>query len=206
MKILVTGFNPFGQEKINPSFEAIKNLPDYIKNSKIIKKELPTEYKKSKEVLEKIILKEKPNIILCVGQAGGRSNITVERVSINLIESKIADNVGYKPENMEVLEDGEKAYFATIPVKNIVNKIRNRGIPADISYTAGTFVCNFIMYYALYYCEKYLPKSKAGFIHVPFIPSQVANKERSYPSMSLEDITKALETAIEEIIDYDEIS
>lgn len=203
MKILVTGFDPFGGESINPAYEAVKELPDQIQGATIIKKEIPTEFKRSGEVLKELALEYKPDVILCVGQAGGRSGITVERVAINLAEARIADNVGFQPSDMEIIKGGKPAYFATIPVKNMVEKIRERGLQGNISYTAGTFVCNSIMYNALAIAEKEVPGAKAGFIHVPFLPEQVTSKVEGTPSMSKESITAGLQAAIEAIIEYD---
>lgn len=200
MKVLVTGFEPFGGEKINPALEAVKKLEDNIAGAKIVKAEIPTVFKKSIEKLEELIEKEKPDIVICVGQAGGRSEITIERVAININDARIPDNEGNQPIDEPIFKDGENAYFAKLPIKALVKEIRDNKIPASVSNTAGTFVCNHLMYGLLYLIDKKYPNMKGGFIHVPFIPEQVVNK-RNIPSMSLEDIIKGLRAAIKAAIE-----
>lgn len=195
-KVLITGFNPFGGETINPAFEAVKRLEENINGAQIIKKEIPTVFKKAVKELERLIDTENPDVVICVGQAGGRFNISVERVAINVDDARIADNEGNLPFDMKISEDGENAYFSKLPIKSIVQKIKDNGIPASISNTAGTFVCNHIMYGLLYMLEKKYPDMKGGFIHVPFLPEQVVDKPNQ-PSMSLENITTGLRLAIE---------
>lgn len=195
MKVLITGFDPFGGEKINPAYEAVKGLEDDINGVEIVKREIPTVFKKSIIELEKEIEEEKPDIVICVGQAGGRYDITVERVAINIDDARIKDNEGNEPIDENIFEDGENAYFASIPIKSMVQGIRDVGVPASISNSAGTFVCNHIMYGLLYLIDKKYPNIRGGFIHVPFLPEQVIDK-RNTASMSIEDITRALETAI----------
>lgn len=204
MKILVTGFDPFGGEKVNPAFEAVKLLPDKIAGSDIIKLEIPTVFTRSATVTEEAIQKYQPDVVLSIGQAGGRSNISVEKVAINLAEARIPDNDGEQPFDQKLKEDGESAYFATIPVKAMVQNIRDHGIPSNISYTAGTYVCNSIMYNVLYYVTKNHPHIKAGFIHVPFATEQVIDKPDGTPSMPIETISKAIGYAIEAIVKNEE--
>ncbi len=206
MKILVTGFDPFGGEKLNPAFEAVKLLPDNISDAEIIKLEIPTVFTRSVTVVEDGIKKHQPDVILSIGQAGGRSSITVEKVAINLAEARIPDNDGEQPFDQEIQKDGDTAYFATIPVKAIVNKIKEYGIPANISYTAGTYVCNSIMYNVLYLTHKKYPNIKAGFIHVPFSTEQAAAKPDGTASMPIETISKAIQYAIEVIAEDKEDS
>jgi len=198
MKVLVTGFEPFGGEKINPSWEAVKGLPEKIEDAEIIKHQLPVSFKGVKEKLPKIIEDVRPDVVVLTGQAGGRVNITVERVAINVMDARMEDNEGYKPENEPIFEDAPAAYFATIPVKRIVNALRENKIPAMVSNSAGTYVCNTAMYTALHYIAINGLEAKAGFIHVPYIPEQVLEKPQ--PSMSLEMIRKAIEIAIKESI------
>ncbi|EHR79487.1 pyrrolidone-carboxylate peptidase [Thermococcus litoralis DSM 5473] len=198
MKILATGFEPFGGEKINPSWEAVKELPEKIGNAEIIKHQLPVSFKGVKEKLPKIIEDVRPDVVVLTGQAGGRVNITVERVAINVMDARMEDNEGYKPEDEPIFEDAPAAYFATVPVKRIVNALRENKIPAMVSNSAGTYVCNTAMYIALHYIAINGLEAKAGFIHVPYIPEQVLEKPQ--PSMSLEMIRKAIEIAIKESI------
>lgn len=206
MKILVTGFDPFGGEKVNPAYEAVKLLPNNIAGAEIIKLEIPTVFTRSTSVVEDSIKKHNPDVVLGIGQAGGRSSITVEKVAINLAEARIPDNDGEQPLDQELQEDGETAYFATVPVKAMVNNIRAHGIPANVSYTAGTYVCNSIMYNVLYMVHKRYPNIRAGFIHVPFSTEQAAAKPDGTASMSVETISKAIEHAIEAIAENKEES
>jgi len=203
MKVLVTGFEPFGGEPVNPALEAVKKLESNIAGAEVVKAELPTVFKKSIEKLEELIEREKPDITLCIGQAGGRFDITIERVAINMDDARIPDNEGNQPIDEPIYEDGENAYFAKLPIKAMVKEIRDNKIPASVSNTAGTFVCNHIMYGLLYLIDKKYPNIKGGFIHVPFIPEQVVNK-RNTPSMSLEDITKGLTLAIKAAVENNE--
>ena len=133
-----------------------------------------------------------PDIILCVGQAGGRACVTPEVVGINLREARIPDNAGFQPQNVPVVPDGPAAYFATVPVREMVDAIRNAGLPASLSYSAGAFVCNDVLYTVLHNCDG--TNVKAGFIHVPFLPEQA---KEGVPSMPLEDIVTALSKAID---------
>jgi len=200
MKLLITGFEPFGGETINPAYEAVKTLEDKIMNTEIIKREIPTVFNKSIEVLENLIENEKPDIVICVGQAGGRYDISLERVAINIDDARIKDNEGNQPVDIKIFEDGENAYFTSLPIKRMVKKIREAGIPASISNTAGTFVCNHIMYGLLYLIDKKYPNIRGGFIHVPYLPEQVISK-RNMPNMSIENIRKGLRFAVEVVLE-----
>lgn len=203
MKILVTGFDPFGGESINPALEAVKKISNNIDGVEIIKIEVPTVFKKSIDTLDKAMEEHKPDVVLCVGQAGGRFDITPEKVAINLDDARIKDNEGNNPIDELIFKDGETAYFSSLPVKAIVKSIKENNIPSSVSYSAGTFVCNHIMYGLLYLIDKKYKNVKGGFIHVPFIPSQVLEK-KNMPSMALEDITKGLEFALKAIIENKE--
>lgn len=203
MKILVTGFDPFGGEKVNPSFEIIKKLKSDIAGAQVIKLEVPTVFKKSIKLVEEAIEKENPNIVLSIGQAGGRAAISIERIAINIDDARIQDNENNQPVDLTIDPEGLPAYFATIPIKSIVYAIKNQGIPASISDSAGTFVCNHIMYGILNYIYKNSLKIKSGFIHIPFLPEQVIDKANT-PSMSLEIMLMAIETAITAIVTTDE--
>ncbi len=195
MKVLITGFDPFGGEKINPAWEAVKGIKDTIEGAKIIKLEIPTVFNKSIEKVKEAMELEKPDIVLCIGQAGGRYDITIERVAINVDDARIEDNEGNQPIDIPVFEDGENAYFSNLPIKAMVEEIKGQGIPASISNSAGTFVCNHIMYGVLYHINKTYKNMRGGFIHVPFINEQVLDK-KNQPYMPVEHISKALESAI----------
>ena len=202
MKVLITGFDPFGGEKINPAWEAVKALPDNLDGIEVVKLQIPTVFKKSAKKLFENIDSVKPDVVICVGQAGGRYEFSVERVAINVDDGRIPDNDGYQPVDSPVFEDGENAYFSTLPIKAIVEEVKKVGIPSAVSNTAGTYVCNHIMYSLLYYLNKNNLNIKGGFIHVPFIPEQVVEKKNT-PYMELTRITKALEISIKAIRDYE---
>lgn len=201
MKILITGFDPFEGEPTNPSIEAVKRIDENIENAEVIKLEIPTVFHKSAQVLEEKIKEVRPDVVLSIGQAGGRSDISLERVAINEDDARIADNEGNKPIDEIIRKDGKNAYFSTLPIKKIVEEIKKENIPASVSNTAGTFVCNHIMYQGLYFCEKF-ENMRAGFIHVPYLPSQVLDKKNT-PSMSLDNIVRALNIAVKTIANCD---
>ena len=203
MKILVTGFDPFGGEPINPAIESVKRLPDNIAGAEIIKLEIPTVRKKSLEKIEKAINEHNPDVILSIGQAGGRFDISIERVGINLDDFRIPDNEGNQIIDEPIFPDGENSYFVKLPVKAMVQNVQKNNIPASVSYTAGTFVCNHVLYGVMYLIEKKYKGKKSGFIHIPFLPQQVVDK-RNTPSMELNTIVKGLTAAIEAIVKNNE--
>ena len=203
MKILITGFDPFGGEPINPALEAVKKLPETIGNAEVIKLEIPTVFYKSLEKIEEAIKLHKPDVVVSIGQAGGRFGITPERVAINVDDARIQDNEGKQPVDTKVFPDGENAYFTNLPVKAMVAEMVKSGIPASLSNTAGTFVCNHVMYGVLYMIAKRYPNMKGGFIHVPYIPQQVVAKPNT-PAMSVEDIAKGLEICLRTISEVEE--
>lgn len=196
MKLLLTAFDPFGGDAVNPALEAVKLVADKIGRFDIVKLEVPTVFRKSIDTVAKAIEEEKPDVVLCIGQAGGRFEITPERVAINVDDARIKDNEGNQPIDTKIFEDGENAYFTTLPIKAMVEAIREANLPAAVSNTAGTFVCNHLMYGVLYTLAKKYPHIKGGFTHVPFIPAQVARRTPVAPYMALEDIKRGLEAAI----------
>ena len=198
-KVLITGFTPFAGEKINPSYEAVKQLPDYIMAFEIIKKEIETSFDISIKQLETFLDEYAPSIVILVGQAGGAKNIRVERVAINIDDAPIKDNSGNQPQDKAIKQDGENAYFSTLPLKKIVNHLMDDGIPAVISNSAGTYVCNHVMYDLLYTLKKRDINIPAGFIHVPYIFSQIEDKPDTYAT-DLYAITRALDIAIKTTI------
>lgn len=202
MKILVTGFDPFGEDEINPAIEAVKRLDDEIAGAQIVKLEIPTVFGECAEVVHEAILKEKPDYVLNIGQAGGRFALTPERVAINFDDGRIADNKGYQPIATPIHEDGQNAYFTQLPVKAMARAIRNAGLPSSVSTTAGTFVCNHIMYQVQYMIDKEFPDLKAGFMHIPYLPEQVVAKPET-PSLSLTDDVKGITAAIGAIVKMD---
>ena len=194
MKLLLTAFTPFDGEKINPALEAVKLVKDRIGNLLIVKLEVPTVFGKSIDTVREAIEREKPDFVLSIGQAGGRADITPERVAINLDDARIPDNEGNQPIDEPIFPDGKNAYFSTLPVKAMVEAIRKEGLPSSLSNSAGTYVCNHLMYGVLYYLDK-RPVIKAGFIHVPYIPEQTKNK-KEMPALELSEIVRGLEAAI----------
>jgi len=203
MKILVTGFDPFGGEKINPALEAVKLLPEDIDGHEIDKLEIPTVFHKSKEVVLKQLNQNEYDIVLAIGQAGGRFELTPERVGINIDDARIPDNEGNQPIDERIQSTGAPAYFSNLPVKRMTEAMKKQGVPARLSNTAGTFVCNHILYQLGYLHASQFPNIKFGFIHVPFTPEQVTDKAEK-PSMSIETITKGLKAALEAVIESDE--
>lgn len=203
MRILVTGFDPFGGEPINPAIETVKRLPDTIAGAEIIKLEIPTVCHKSLKVIDEAIAKYNPDAVLSIGQAGGRPDITVERVGINVDDCRIPDNEGNQIIDEPVYADGPDAYFVTVPIKAMVQSIQNQGIPASVSNTAGTFVCNHVTYGVCHLIATKYPGKRSGFIHIPFLPQQVTDK-KNMPSMSQDLMVKAIEAAIEAIVENTE--
>lgn len=202
-KILVTCFHPFGGASVNPSQMAVTQLPDEIEGVKVLKQVIPTVFNKSINTLYDVLKAEAPDAVICVGQAGGRPTITIERVAINMDDARIPDNEGGQPIDTPVVVDGPPAYFATLPIKAMVKDCNDIGIPAAISNTAGTFVCNHLMYAACHYAALNQPKLKAGFVHIPFVPSQTTDKP-TMPSMSCADIVTGLESLIKTTINVEQ--
>ena len=202
MKVLITGFDPFGGEKINPALEAVQKLPNEISGAEVIKLEIPTVFRKALEKIEEAVQKHNPDIIISIGQARGRFGVTPERVAINMDDARIEDNEGNQPIDIAIFEDGENAYFSNLPIKAMVKEMQEGGIPSSVSNSAGTFVCNHVMYGVLYMIHKKYAGKKGGFIHVPYIPSQVVTKPNT-PAMSLDDIAKGLELCIKAAVEND---
>lgn len=187
-RLLITGFDPFGGERINPSWEAVRLLPERIGEFVLGKKQIPTQFHiGAQAVLEEAALWQ-PQVILCIGQAGGRSAVTPERIGVNLRDAWIRDNAGCQPRDEKICPEGPDGIFATVPVKKMAEAIQKAGYPGAVSNTAGTFVCNEVLYTLLHRFAG--TDIKVGFVHVPYLP------EQGSPSMALEDIAKALEAAI----------
>ena len=199
MKILVTGFDPFGGEAINPAWEAVSRLPKEIEGAEIVTVQIPTVFGDSAKRLFEAVEQHQPHAVVCVGQAGGRFGITPERVAINVDDARIADNKGQQPLDTVIQADGAPAYFTTLPVKAMVEAVKAAGLPASLSNTAGTFVCNHIMYQNLYYLAKHHPNTQGGFIHVPYVTEQVVDKP-GQASMALADIVKGLTVCLETLV------
>ncbi|MEJ5077461.1 pyroglutamyl-peptidase I [Erwinia sp. MYb535] len=192
--VLITGFEPFEGARINPSWEAASQLNErMIGGVKVVARQLPCVFGHSLEVLEQAIDELDPVLVIAVALAGGRTDISVERVAINIDDARIADNAGNQPIDEPIIVAGPAAYFSTLPIKAIVSGIREAGIPASVSQTAGTFVCNHVMYGLLHRLRR--RKARAGLIHVPCSPEQAIGRPGT-PSMSLASVVLALEMAI----------
>ena len=195
MKILVTAFDPFGGESMNPAQLAVEKLPTQIGSHEIVKLVVPTIFGTSGDLVTANMEEIQPDAVVCIGQAGTRIAITPERVAINIMDATIPDNAGFIPQDIPVIPDGPTAYFATLPIKAMTAAINEAGIPGKVSNTAGTFVCNQLLYRCLHYAATHLPHCQCGFIHVPYIPDQVTEKPGVF-AMELEDIVKGLTAAI----------
>lgn len=201
MKLLLTAFDPFGGEKVNPAQKAV-SLVGEVSGIEIVKLTVPTVFRAASRIVIEAIRREKPVAVLCIGQAGGRAAVTPERVAINLMDARIADNAGNRPEDEPIFPSAPDAYFSSLPIKKMVEAIREMGIPAAVSDTAGTFVCNELMYSVLHALKNEFPNTIGGFMHVPFIPEQAANKGANVPSMNINDIASAIEAAIAAIAEH----
>ena len=197
MNLLITGFAPFGRETVNPSYEAVKLLPDHIGGIKITKAEMPVSFAASGPALKAAMARHRPDAVLCVGQAGGYSKLALERVAINLQDASLADNDGAQPVDQPVVPHGPAAYFSTLPVKKMAAALQEGGIPAFLSYSAGTYVCNHLLYTLLHFLHTEAPSIQGGFIHVPYLPEQATGKTPPPPSMELSQIVRGLELAIQ---------
>ena len=192
-KLLITGFDPFGGESINPAWEAVRLLPDVIRDFELVKLEIPTVFGAAAQVVIDKAEEIHPDAIISVGQAGGRAAVTPEMVGINLRYASIPDNMGALPCDIPIAEGGPAAYFSTLPVRAMAKAICDAGLPGAVSYSAGSFVCNDVLYSLLHRFDG--TAVRVGFIHVPFLPEQTADK----PSLPLEQTAAALRAAIEAI-------
>ncbi len=193
--ILFTGFEPFGGETVNPALEAVRLLPDSAGGMPIRRLRLPTSFRRAGETLLEAVDAWRPKAVVCVGQAGGRKTVTPEKVAINYIDARIPDNDGAQPADVPIRADGPAAYFATLPVRAIDEAIRAAGVPCAVSYSAGCYVCNFVMYTLLDHLAQTAPDVLGGFIHVPYAAEQTANKPAGTPSLTVAQMTQALTCA-----------
>lgn len=191
--VLLTGFDAFGGDTMNPSWLAVQELRDeVIAGHTVIAAQLPTAFASSTAVLVHLLRTHRPALVICVGQAGGRSALSLERVAININDARIPDNEGAQPVDQPVLKTGPAAYFSTLPIKAMLHAIAQAGLAAEVSQTAGTFVCNHVFYALMHALKKQRGSSavRGGFIHVPYLPNQGA------PSMPLIDIVRGLRVAV----------
>lgn len=194
MTILITAFEPFQQETINATMEALALLPDSVCGHTLIKRTIPVVFGKAVEAVTALVDDLRPEAVICLGQASGRADVTPERVAINVMDARIPDNAGEQPADAPIREDGPAAYFSTLPVKAMVQAMKEAGVPASLSNTAGTFVCNDLMYGLLDHLARTGRNIPAGFIHIPATPAQAV--ERPTPSLAPETVAKGLAAAI----------
>lgn len=194
--ILITGFEPFAGDRVNPSQGIAEALHgERIAGHRIVAAVLPTEFAQSLPRLEALIRKHRPVLVLALGQAGGRDGISLERVAINLIDARIPDNAGDQPVDIAVVDNAPNAYFSTLPIKAMLSRMIDAGVTASISHTAGTFVCNQVFYALAHLTATKHSSMRSGFIHVPFLPEQTA-RHPGAPSMSLESMVEAIRVCV----------
>lgn len=201
--VLLTAFEPFGGERLNPSWEAVRSLDGKtLAGARIVVHQLPVVFATCGSVLTDALTRIQPDAILCVGQAGGRSEITLERVAINIHDARIPDNQQQQPVDEPVIAEGPAAYFATLPIKAMVAALREAGIPASVSQTAGTFTCNSVMYTLLHWLHTRGSTARGGFMHVPWMPEQAVSHPGA-PSMAIATVIQALEISIQVMMSID---
>ncbi len=188
-KLLITGFDPFGGQSINPAWEAVKRLPEKIGAYTLHKLQIPTVFGLGAQTVLEKASEVEPDLILCIGQAGGRSAVTPERIAVNIRDAKIPDNSGNQPVGEFVLQEGPAAYFATVDVLKMAHRAAEQGLPSTVSNSAGAFVCNDVLYTLLHRYNG--THTRVGFIHVPWLP------EQGTPSLPLEQTVSALKAMIE---------
>jgi pyroglutamyl-peptidase len=197
--VLLTGFEPFDGQAINPSEELAREINDAtVARHKVVGALLPCVFGAALKELKHQIKLHDPAIVICLGQAGGRAEITPERVAINIDDARIADNAGQQPVDKPVVKDGPAAYFSTLPIKAIVQELRKHDIPAAVSQTAGTFVCNHVFYGLMHELASHRPDTRGGFIHVPYVPEQTTDQ----PSLPFEKMTEGIRRAIAAAVEY----
>lgn len=201
-RVLLTGFQPFGGETINPAWVSVRELSGLkINDYEIVTGEIPVVRYKALEETEKLILHYEPDIVINVGQAGGATEMRVERIGINCDDYSIPDNEGNQPIGEKIFNDGPDAYFVSVPIKAMVKQINEAKVPASISNSAGTYLCNHVCYGVAHLAATRYPKIITGFIHIPFLPEQAAGK-RGRPSMALETLVQGLKAAVTAAIEY----
>ena len=193
--VLVTGFDPFGGEGLNPSWEVCRQLPAEIAGLRVERCKVPCEFRRAIETVAAAIERHRPALVVCLGQAGGRAQLSVERVAINVDDARTGDNSGAAPIDEPIAANGPAAYFATLPIKAAAAAMRAAGVPAAVSNSAGTYVCNHLMYGVLHFLAASGIPARAGFIHLPYAEEQVLDKP-AMPALSLATMAKGVEAAI----------
>lgn len=199
--LLITGFEPFGGDNVNPALEAVKRLENYqLDGAKIVTCSVPVALQRSIDVVAKTIKTHQPDYVMTIGQAAGRTAITPERVAINIDDYRIPDNDGNQPIDKKIVVNGPDAYFSTLPIKAMVKAIQDKGIPAQVSNTAGTYVCNHLFYGVQHYLRE--TNINHGFVHIPLMTGQCIDGKQ--PTMSLDLIVEGLAAAAQAIVDNDQ--
>jgi pyroglutamyl-peptidase len=209
MKALFTGFEPFGGDKLNPSEILVKRFTKVdvaeLSDLEIHTAILPVSFKRAEVILRKLLEEHKPDIYIGLGLWSGITYITVERVAVNVKDARIPDNDGEQPVDEPIDPEGPPAYFTTLPKKAIVKRLRENGIPAMTSNTAGTFLCNYVTYISLHHSARYGYPRKAGYMHLPLLPEQAAIKRSDWvgipPSMSLNTMIEAVKIALKTTVE-----
>ena len=195
--VLVTGFAPFGGETVNPSQLIAQALHGtQIAGHRVVGATLPTEFAASLPALKKLIAQHEPALVLALGQAGGREGISLERLAITLIDARIPDNAGAQPVDVPVVKNAPNAHFSTLPLKAMLKRLHAAGIPAALSHTAGTFVCNQVFFGLAQSLARRHKGVRGGFVHVPYLPEQVA-RHPGTPAMALEQMIDAIRLCLE---------
>jgi pyroglutamyl-peptidase len=202
--VLLTGFEPFDKEPVNPSWEAVRALDgQQVGDAIIVARQLPCVFGAAIEAMSALLASVKPDVAIAVGQAGGRTELSIERVAINVDDARIADNAGAQPIDVTIAADGPAAYFATLPIKAIVRDLRAAGVPAMVSQTAGTFVCNHVFYGLMDGIARHgLTGTRGGFIHIPYLPEQAA-RHPGAPSLALDTLIAGLRVAVQTTLTTD---
>jgi pyroglutamyl-peptidase len=203
MKLLLTGFEPFGGSSLNPSEQVVKRLGQIeIRGIELATSILPVDQVESTRKLIHAYQEATPDVVLCLGEASRRPTLSIERVAVNLMDYRIADNQGNMVVDRQIVPDGPAAYFVTLPVRRIYEKLIAEGIPVELSLSAGAFLCNQVLYTILHTIAlKKLPV-QAGFIHLPSLPEQVANQNKTIPSMSVDTSLLGVIKAVESIREW----
>ena len=203
-RVLLTGFEPFGGEAINPAMDVVRELAgERIAGHRVVPATLPVTFADAPTALADALERERPALAVCIGQAGGRARISLERVAVNLIDARIADNIGAQPIDTRVIAGAPDAYFSTFPVKAMLQAMTASGVPAELSLSAGTYVCNAVFFALQHLLATRWPGVRGGFIHVPFLPEQAA-RHAGAPALGLETLSKGIGIAIEAAIEHTE--
>lgn len=199
IRVLLTGFDPFDNQTVNPALEVVKQLNGQILHQggqtiQVHARPVSTVFGKCAEEMMRYVQELQPKVVIAVGQAGGRAHITPERIAINIDDARIPDNEGIQPIDSPIISDGPAAYWSTLPIKRMVETLKAAGIASSVSNSAGTFVCNHLFYRLMHNVHTCGLQTSAGFVHIPFLPEQVADS--TVPSMPLSQLVRGLELAI----------